>query len=112
MHSKVGLMTMTKFTPLAFAASMAFYTAFNPNPDSQFIPNLAPLRQVFPSISAHGNHFYMGADSIASSLIYFAMMYHRLWLPCLAFTAVDLLYYGPMCLGGPLAGIFAGLTLI
>lgn len=112
MHSKVGAMTMLKFTPMALLATMAFYTAFSPNPNQSLFPNFAFGAAMMPHICAHGTTYYMGADSIASAVIYFALMYHRLWTPCLALTCVDLFYYGPMCLGGPLAGIFAGLTLV
>lgn len=111
MHMKVGALTMLKFFGLSLAATIAFYQAFTPNPNAGKI-SLPVLRALMPGFSSHGPLHYMGADSIASAVIYFTLMYHRLFIPCLAFAAFDTLYYGPMCLGGPLAGIFAGLTIL
>ena len=46
---------------------------------------------------------------MAQALIYFTLIYHRLWivaLPCMAF---DVLYSGPATSGGPIAAIVGSL---
>ena len=40
MHSKVGALTIAKFTPLAMLSVAAFWQAFSPNPDVAFFPNI------------------------------------------------------------------------
>ena len=113
MHSKLGAMTMMKFTPLAMFSIMAFMTAFTPNPESQGMANMRLLN--FPFIpkfdcDSPGKH-YMGADRLAGSMIYLIMLYHRMWYPALAVMGFDIGYYGPMYAGAPLSAVVAALTL-
>jgi hypothetical protein len=46
------------------------------------------------SLPANGN-YYMGADQLAQSLIYFTLLYHRLWYLAAQLMLFDLLYNGP-----------------
>ena len=107
MNKKVGALTMTKFFGLSLLSMWMFYSAFNP--ESGF--NVRPLRPYFPKFDAFADDgsYYMGADQMCQSLIYFTLLYHRLWvvaLPCMAF---DLLYYGPATLGGPSSALVGAL---
>jgi len=49
----------------------------------------------------------MGADQLAQSIIYFTLLYHRLWYVVIPFVITDLLYYGPQTAGGPVAAMVA-----
>ena len=106
---------MLKFTPLAMLSIMAFMTAFNPNKDNQAIENIRLLGGLpgVPKLDCDGPYgsYYMGADRLAMSVVYLAMLYHRLWNPALALMALDIGYYGPMHTGAPLAATVAALTL-
>lgn len=71
--------------------------------------NFRPLRSFLPKFDSYADDgsYYMGADQVAQSLIYFTLLYHRMWLVALPCMAFDLLYYGPATLGGlaaPIAG--------
>ena len=57
------------------------------------------------NFDAYGKNYYRGADSMAQSLIYFALIYNRLWMITLASMAFDTLYYGPSTLGGPVGAL-------
>lgn len=103
MNKKVGPLVMTKFFGLSFLSCCLFMSAFNP--ESGF--NYRPLRPYFPKFDAFADDgsYYMGADQMAQAIIYFTIIYHRMWivaLPCMAF---DLLYYGPATLGGPASAL-------
>jgi hypothetical protein len=105
MHQRVGSLVMTKFFGLSVAASFIFMSAFNP--DSGL--NVRPLKRFSPNFDSHAEDgsFYMGADSLAGSLIYFTLFYHRMWYVAMPFMAFDLMYYGPMASGAlfaPIAG--------
>ena len=68
----------------------------------------------FDSMGYHhkfGNYF-MGADNLAMSIIYFAAFYHRMWAVGLGFAAFDTLYYGPQFAGAPLSAMLAAMTLL
>ena len=56
--------------------------------------------------------YYMGADQLSASLLYFMLMYYGMYKPALLFAGLDMLYYGQMGLGGPIAGILGGLILL
>lgn len=58
----------------------------------------------FDSFADDGS-FYRGADQMAQAIVYFTLLYHRMWAVSLFFMATDLLYYGPATLGGPSAAI-------
>ena len=93
---------MSKFTLMSMVGVTAFQTAFNPSGDYTFLPNVRfitgkDLGIKFDSMGYHhkfGNYF-MGADNLAMSIIYFAVFYHRMWAVGLGFAAFDTLYYGP-----------------
>lgn len=103
MQGKVGSLVMTKFFGLSFLSCWIFYSAFNP--DSGF--NIRPLKPFIPKFDcfADDGSYYMGADQMAQSIIYFTLLYHRMWMVALPLMAFDLLYYGPATLGGPSAAL-------
>ena len=110
MQKKVGLMTMMKFAPLPFIATFAFYQAFSPS--SALINNHRfKMGMNFDCHAADGS-YYMGMDHITAGLCYFTLCYHKLWIPAAAFAAFDLVYYGPMSLGGPVSGAAGALALV
>jgi hypothetical protein len=110
---KFGGLIMTKFFALSFFTSYAFYSIFSPQTGLNYRP-LAGLEKVigkFDSLPADGS-YYMGADQLAQSLIYFTLLYHRLWYVAAPLMLFDLLYYGPYTAGGPLSAIVATLVLV
>ncbi len=107
MLPRVGSLTMTKFFALSLASSYIFISAFHP----QSGLNYRPLSHYFPKHDSNANDgsYYMGADQMAQSIIYFTLLYHGLWTVALPVMAFDLLYYGPSTLGGiaaPIVGSF------
>ena len=114
MHSKVGALTMAKFTPMCLFAVMAFHTAFGPNKENMLMPNIRLIGGMCPvSFECHKNgQYYMGADSLAQGIIYFALLYHRMWAVTGVCMAFDLAYYGPMTMGGPFAAVVGALTIL
>lgn len=91
-------------------SSCFFITTFNSNAKLNF----RPLAGIFPSIDSYAKDgsYTMGADSLALSLIYFTLMYHRLWVVALPLMVGHLLYYGPAIGGAPSAAIVSALMLI
>ena len=116
MHNKVGAMTMLKFTPIALFGIMSFMTAFSPNEHYRLMPNVRLLGGVTSWMNwdaiGNNNEYYMGADQLCQSIIYFTMLYHRLWTPAIGFAIFDLFYYGPMTLGGPMSAFMGAMTLL
>lgn len=110
MHKKVGSLIMTKLFFLSLLSTSVFLSAVNP--DSGL--NYRPLRKIFPKFDsfADDGSYYMGADQMTQSLVYFTLIYHRYWMIALPFMAFDLLYYGPATLGGLFAGTAAGLMFV
>ena len=105
---------MLKFTPIALFGIAAFMTAFSPNEEYRLMPNVRLIGGICPNFdsNAKDQSYYMGADQLCWSIIYFTMLYHRLWTPALVFAAMDLCYYGPMTLGGPSSAFVAAMTLL
>ena len=114
LHSKLGAMTMLKFTPLAMLSTLAFMTAFTPNAENQGMANMRLLNfSWIPKFDCdQPNRYYMGADRLAQSVIYLALLYNKIWTPALIFMALDVGYYGPMCAGAPLSALVAAMTLL
>ena len=112
MHNKVGALTMFKFTPLALLGILSFMTAFTPNGEYSSLPNPRPLARLFPKFDSMGKEYYMGADQLCQSIIYFTLLYHGMWTVSLVCAGFDVLYYGPMTLGGPLSAVVGALTLL
>ena len=110
MHSKVGAMTMLKFTPLAIFACMASMSGFNPSTQGMWNP--CPLQQFLPKWHSNGDNYYMGADMPATSLFYFMLMYYRMYQIAIPMAIFDTLYYGPMYIGAPAAGILGAMALL
>lgn len=111
MHSKVGAMTMLKFTPLAILASMASMSAFNPHPTHGMV-NFDILKGILPKLDSSGPGYYMGADLPACSLLYFMLMYYKMYRIAIPMAVFDTLYYGPMYIGAPAAGILGAMALL
>ena len=113
MQKKVGLLTMMKFAPMPFIATLAFYQAFPPNKENAMFAN---RRFKFGldklNIDNHGSNYYMGADSVSAGIFYFTLFYHKAWLLGGAIAAWDTIYYGPMSLGGPLSAATGALVLL
>ena len=105
MHNKLGPLIMLKFTLLAFFGIIAWKSAFNPS----FMPT---YRTSLPKIDSNGSGYYLGADQLAQSIMFFTLFYHKYWYTGLALMGLSFGYYGPMTLGGPLTGMFAAMTLI
>ena len=99
-----GSLFMSKFFALSVFSTYAFYSIFNPASGL----NVRLLKSSFPNFDCwEDGQYYMGADIICNSLIYFFLLYHRLHvlvLPCMLF---DLVYYGPASYGGPTAALIA-----
>jgi hypothetical protein len=77
--------------------------------------NIHPLYYINPvkfcSNDPKGS-FYMGADQMAQSILYFTLLYHRMWIVALPMMALHLGYYGPATLGGLFAPIISALILL
>lgn len=84
---------------------------FNPTTNLNVHPlyHISPIK--FCSNDPNGR-YYMGADQMAMSLIFFTLLYHRMWYVALPFMAIDLAYYGPATLGGLVAPIIGALVLL
>ena len=78
------------------------------------LPNyrLADLSPTWAMWQASTKDYYMGGDQLAQSVLYFTMLYYRMWMPAMALAAFEVAYFGPMSIGGPLAGITGALTLL
>lgn len=107
---KVGPLVMTKFFALSVASSFIFWSAFNPETGLNYRPLYSKMFK-FDSYAEDGS-YYMGADQLAQSIIYFTLLYHRMWTIALPFMLVDLLYYGPSTLGGPGAAVVGALMFL
>ena len=102
MHKQLGYMIMSKFTVMSLLGITAFQTAFNPSDDYTLIPNFRVFtgKDFGIKFDSMGHHpkfggYFMGADNLAMSLIYFAAFYHRMWAVGLGFALFDTCYYGP-----------------
>ena len=119
MQGKIGQLKMLKFFALATTGILSFKMAFNPNPYSNGPSNFSLLKGYFPKyeFDADGvcpkyGKYFMGSDQYCQSIIYFTLLYHRMWAVSFAFMAFDFAYYGPMTLGGPLSAVIGALTLL
>ena len=109
---------MLKFTGLSCLSILATQSTFGPS--DELIPQVGMLERMIrqqyglgrPKTYTNGPDYIMGADSLASSILYFACIYGKLWTPTLIFITIDFMYYGPQCLGGPLAAVIGAVTLI
>ena len=110
LHQRLGALFMTKFFVISLVTSFFFLTTFNPQTGLNFRP-LKPLLPKLDSIGEDGRYF-LGADSMALSMIYFTLLYHRLWMVTLPIMAADIMYFGPAYAGGPIAGLISALILI
>ena len=74
--------------------------------------NYSPFGLLKPS-SSNGpwNSYMCGADPMASSLIYFALAYYRMWMIIPPLMMFDALVFGPKILGGSVAAAGAVLCL-
>ena len=101
---------MTKLFFISLVSSYFFMSTFNPN----IKLNFRPLQGILPKIDSNANDgsYLMGADSMALSLIYFTLLYHRLWMVALPIMAADILYHGPAIAGAPAAAIVSALILV
>lgn len=103
MLQRISPLIMTKFFALTLASTFIFWSAFNPTTGLNYrIAKHFPGK--FDSFANDGS-YYRGADQIAQSLIYFALLYNRMWTVSLFFMATDVLYYGPATIGGPAAAV-------
>ena len=110
LHKRLGSLFMTKFFFFAFFSSYMFMSVFNPATGLNYRPLQGKVPS-FDSFAADGS-YYMGSDQLCQSLIYFTLLYHRYYILTAALILSDVLYYGPATLGGPVAGVFAALTLV
>merc|ERR1711865_223312 len=91
--------------------TVAFMTAFNPSSDYTFIPNfrfahsIAGLKIDSQGYSPKHGPYYMGADDLAASIVYFALFYNKMWVPGMGLMALHTLYHGPKSMGGPFAAL-------
>ena len=103
LNGKVPALSLTKFFALSMMSTFMFWSAFNPQTGWNYRP-LKHFPGKFDAFADDGSYF-RGADQLAQSIIYFTLIYHRMWLITGASMAFDLLYYGPATLGGPLGAI-------
>lgn len=110
LQSKLGALFMTKFFFISFASTYMFWAAFNPDSKLQH----ALLRPYMPKIDswAKDGSYYMGSDQLVKSLIYFTMLYHRLYFVAIPTIVFDLLWFGPAAGGAPAAAMFGALALL
>jgi hypothetical protein len=105
---------MTKFFFLSFFTTFFFMSTFSPEsglnirPLKKYLGNYIPKFDCF----ADDGSYYMGSDSMALSIIYLTLLYHRMWFVALPLMGFDLLYYGPAIAGGPSAAIVGALCLL
>ena len=97
------------------AMSYFFMSAFGPGGPIagglEFI-NYSPFGLLKPcSSNGPWNSYMCGADPMASSLIYFALAYYRLWMVIPPLLMFDALVFGPKQLGGSVAAVGAVLCL-
>ena len=102
MHKQLGYMVMAKFTVMSLVGITAFQTAFNPSGHYTFLPNVRLItgKDFGIKFDSMGDHpkfggYFMGADNLAMSLVYFGLFYHRMWAVGLGLAAFDACYYGP-----------------
>lgn len=111
LHKRLGSLVMTKFFVLSLVSSYIFMSIFNPQTNL----NVHPIYYINPvkfcSNDPDGK-FYMGADQMAQSILYFTMLYHRMWFVALPMMALHLGYYGPATLGGLVAPILSALMFL
>ena len=110
LQPKVGSLVLTKLFALTYATSFIFWSAFNPASGL----NVRPLQGIpmkFDSYDDKGKHF-MGSDTFCQSIIYFTILYHRMWYVALPIMLYDTLYYGPSTLGGPIAALGGALIFL
>lgn len=110
LHKQLGALVMTKLFTISLVSSYFFMSTFNPTVKLNF----RPLQGFIPKLDSFANDgsYFMGADSLALSLIYFTLLYHKLWIVALPLMAADLLYYGPAIGGAPAAAIVSALILV
>lgn len=94
---------MTKYFFLTMASIYIFYSALGP----QTGYNVRPLKNYITKFDSYADDgsYTMGADQLAQSLCYMALLYNGYWTIALGFMTFDVLYYGPSTLGGPAAAI-------
>lgn len=100
---KVGPLVLSKFFFLSIFSTWIFWSALQPELNINYRP-LKKYIMNFDSFAEDGS-YYQGADQIAQSIIYFTLLYHRMWTVALPLMAFDLLYYGPATIGGPGAAV-------
>lgn len=87
LHRRLGSLFMTKFFFTSLFSSYIFMSIFNPTTNL----NVRPLYQIFP-IKLDSNdpngRYLMGADQMAMSLIFFTLLYHRMWYVALPIMAI------------------------
>jgi len=110
LHQRLGPLVMTKFFALSVASTIIFWSGFSPESGLNYRP-LKHIPMKFDSWADDGS-YYMGADQMAQSIIYFTLLYHRMWTVALPFMALDLLYYGPATLGGPGAAVVSAFMFL
>ena len=110
LHQRLGSLFMTKFFVISLVSSFFFLTTFNPKTGLNF----RPLHGMFPKFDSDANDgsYLMGASPMALSIIYFTLLYHRLWMVALPLMVADTLYFGPAAAGGPVAALVSALILI
>jgi hypothetical protein len=110
MHKRVVQLIMTKFFFLSLMSSLIFWSAFNPSSGYNF----RPLKHIPFKMDAWADDgsYFRGADQMAQALIYFTLIYHRMWALSFLLMAADVLYYGPATLGGPAAGLVGGFMFL
>ena len=110
LRGKVPALSLTKFFALSLATTFIFWSAINP----QTGWNVRPLKH-FPGkfdVFADDGSYYRGADQLAQSIIYFTLIYHKMWVVTIASMAFDVLYYGPATLGGPVGAIIGSFMFL
>mmetsp|Transcript_39630 Transcript_39630/g.28626 ORF Transcript_39630/g.28626 Transcript_39630/m.28626 type:complete len:132 (-) Transcript_39630:45-440(-) len=108
-NKNVGSVATSKFFFLSLFMTYIFMSVFGP------ASGLQNLRVPFPfkwDCFGPNNEYYMGADFMVQSAFYFLCAYHRYWLLFAGLTVFDLMYYGPVGLGGPSAAIVGAFSLI
>jgi hypothetical protein len=101
---------MTKFFFVSLVSTFFFMTTFNPQ--TKF--NFRPLHFALPKFDSNADDgsYFMGADSMATSIILFTLFYHRLYIFAGALSVAEILYNGPAAAGGPAAALVSALILI
>ena len=111
LSKKCGSLFAFKYFWFTIFFSWAFYSVFSPETglSKGFLRDLFPMKL---DSNAADYSYYMGADTVASSVVLGVLFYHKLYVLALPYMLFNLAYYGPSHMGGSAAALVCGLTML